>query len=108
MGNFKNAKEFDRDPLRKSDFYQKTLKPTSGKSLGERWKPLRKSENIEDLTIDPVRQIIEAESKTMKQDENLPKSGASADKKPRVKRTNPHSKSDRLNSQVTPGKWTTK
>jgi hypothetical protein len=94
MGNFKNAKEFDRDPLRKSEIYQK-LKPTSGKSLGERWKGRRQTDNYVDLTDDPIKKVIEAE---MRKPENQ--------KQDRVKPKNPSR--NKLNSQVTPGKWVTK
>lgn len=99
MGNFKNAKEFDRDPLRKSDFYQKVLKPTSGKSLGERWKGRRQSDNVSEDTS--VADLIDKLEKATGE-------SSASEKKPRVKKTNPNSKSDRLNTQVTPGKWITK
>lgn len=105
----KDAKEFDREPLRNSEFY-KSLPPTSGKPIQERWGGRRRSENVVDNTADPIAKIIEAEKRAMKQPDEMPQSGPAAEKKPRLKpkNTNPSSKSGRLNSQVTPGKWSTK
>jgi hypothetical protein len=106
----KDAKQFDREPLRNSDFYKNVLKPTSGTTIQERWGGRRQSEHIVDNTADPIAKIIAAEKKAMTQPEEMPQSGPKAEKKPRLKpkTTNPSSKSGRLNSQVTPGKWSTK
>jgi hypothetical protein len=114
MGNFKNAKEFDREPLRKSDFYQKVLKPTSGKSLGERWAGRRQSEHVSIAEDDPITKIIKAEAERMRpepglpSDQPMPRQETKVTKKQDKPKKKTVSQRSNLNSQVTPGKWTTK
>ena len=82
-----------------SDF-DKLLKKNSGKSLKERWKGRRVSDNVIDETLDPIKKIIEAEAKSMKPLEApRPRANKKQDR-PR--------KNTELNSQVTPGEWKTK
>jgi hypothetical protein len=107
MGNFKNAKEFDRTELYNSEIFAK-LSKTSGKSLGERWKDRRQSDNVVDRRIgDDLGHIIRAEAESS----NFPDGGPDPQPKKKPKKPQPKStsKSDRLKmTQVTPGKWITK